>query len=135
MTMHRKFIVLIIGAALTVSSLAATPVQAQNRGETAAIIAGVAALAIVGAAISDDRNRDRDRRNDYATRGHGYKQPYYAPKRHHKHGYNPGHNRHHYSQNRYYEPQRGYGRPNQGRPVYQRGYGNHLPYHRDDHRN
>lgn len=135
MTMHRKFIALIIGAALTVSSLAAAPVQAQNRGETAAIIAGVAALAIVGAAISDDRNRDRDRRHDYVSRGHGYKQPHYAPKRHHKHGYNPGHYRHHYSQNRYYEPQRDYGRSYQGRPAYQRSTGNHVPYHRDDHRN
>ncbi|EAQ24442.1 hypothetical protein ROS217_09330 [Roseovarius sp. 217] len=133
MTMHRKFIALIIGAALTVTSLTAAPVQAQNRGETAAIIAGVAALAIVGAAISDDRNRDR--RKDYVTRGHGYQQPYYAPKRHHKQVYNHSPKRHHYNQQRYYQPQRGYGRPHQGRPVYQRGYGNHVPYHRDNHRN
>ncbi|MBS4009444.1 MAG: hypothetical protein KGZ72_01685 [Roseovarius sp.] len=135
MTMHRKFIALIIGAALTVSSLTAAPAQAQNRGETAAIIAGVAALAIVGAAIADDRNRDRDRRNDYATRGHGYQQHYYTPKRHHKQVYKPNHHRHHYNQHRSYEPQRGYGRQHQGRPVYQRGFGNHVPYHRDNHRN
>lgn len=132
--MHRKFIALIIGAALTVTSLTAAPAQAQNRGETAAIIAGVAALAIVGAALADDRKRDRNRRNDYVARGHGYQQPYYAPKRQHKQVYNPGHNRHHYNQNRHYQPQRGYGRPHQGRPVYQHGYSSHVPYHRDNHR-
>lgn len=143
--MHRKFIALIIGAALAVTSLTAAPAQAQNRSETVAIIAGVAALAIVGAALADDRNRDRNRRNDSATRGYGYQQPYYAPKRHHKKADNESDNRHQHSRNRYYEPQRGYGHQHQGRqhqgrqyqdrPAYQRGYGNHVPYYRDNHRN
>lgn len=132
--MHRKFIALIIGTALAVTSFTAAPVQAQNRGETAAIIAGVAALAIVGAAIADDRKRDR--RNDHVSRGYGYQPRYYAPKRHHKQAYHHGHKqRHHYKQQRHYQPQRGYGRSHQGRPVYQRGYGNHVQYHRDNHRN
>lgn len=126
--MHRKFIALIISAALAVTSLTAVPAQAQNRGETAAIIAGVAALAIVGAAIADDRNKDR--RNDHVTRGHGYHKPYYAPKRQHKQVYRYGH-----KQQRHYKPQRGFGWSHQGRPVYQRGYRNHVPYHRDNHRN
>ncbi|MFU8776602.1 MAG: hypothetical protein ACNA7M_02880 [Roseovarius sp.] len=130
--MHRKFIALIIGAALTVTSLTAAPAQAQSRGETAAIIAGVAALAIVGSTLANDRNRDRH--SNHVTRGHGYKQPYYAPKRHHKPAYNPGHSRHQYNQNRHYQPQRGYARPHQNRHVHQRGYGNHTSYDRNSHR-
>jgi len=77
--MHRKFIAFIIGSAMTITSLAASPVEARDRGETAAIIAGVAALAIVGAAIADNK---RDKRRDYVSRGHGHKSHGYAPRRH-----------------------------------------------------
>lgn len=78
--MHRKFIAFIIGSAMTVTSLAASPVEARDRGETAAIIAGVAALAIVGAAISDNK---RDKRRNHVSRGYGHKSYGYAPRRHH----------------------------------------------------
>ncbi|SEN55539.1 hypothetical protein SAMN04488077_12036 [Roseovarius tolerans] len=77
--MHRKFIAFIIGSAMTVTSLAASPVEARDRGEAAAIIAGVAALAIVGAAIADNK---RDKRRDYVSRGYGHKSYGYAPRRH-----------------------------------------------------
>ena len=84
--MHRKFIAIILGAALAVTGLSTTPVRAQDRGETAAIIAGIAALAIIGAAVSNDRKKDR--RKDYVTRGHGHNYKHhnrrYEKKRYHK---------------------------------------------------
>ncbi|WP_417726794.1 hypothetical protein [Roseovarius sp.] len=156
MTMHRKFIALIVGTALAVTSLTTTPAQAQSRGETTAIIAGVAALAILGAAVADDRdrNRDRDRRRDYAARDYGYQQQYrYAPKNHHKHHpqnfRNHGHAQHHYkphrqSQNRYqydnhqqYRSQHEYHetRRPETSPIPRRARANTIPYNRDDHRN
>jgi len=86
--MHRKFIAFIIGSAMTITSLAASPVEARDRGETAAIIAGVAALAIVGAAIADNK---RDKRRNYVSRGHGHKSYGYAPRRHHGYRAAPRH--------------------------------------------
>ena len=77
--MHRKFIAFIIGSAMTVTSLAASPVEARDRGEAAAIIAGVAALAIVGAAIADNNRNDR---RDHVSRGYGHKSYGYAPRHH-----------------------------------------------------
>lgn len=95
--MHRKFIAIVLGAALAVTSLSTTPVRAQDRGETAAIIAGVAALAIIGAAAASDRKHDR--RKDYVTRGHGHNYGHqnrrYKQKRHYKQKrYNRGHRAH-----------------------------------------
>ena len=77
--MHRKFIAIVLGAALAVTGLSSAPVRAQDRGETAAIIAGVAALAIIGAAVANDRKKDR--RKDYVARGHGHN--YQRQDRHH----------------------------------------------------
>lgn len=52
--MHRKFIALIVTAALAAAGLSATPARADDA--TARALAGLAALAIIGAAISADRD-------------------------------------------------------------------------------
>jgi hypothetical protein len=56
--MHRKFIALIVSAALAVTglSLAAAPARADD---TAKILAGIAAFALIGAAIHNNRNKDQ----------------------------------------------------------------------------
>lgn len=77
--MHRKFITLIIAASLAVTGLSAAPARADAE-DAAKVIAGVAALAILGAAIADAKD-DNDRvtrnrghlRNDSRKRGHGKK--------------------------------------------------------------
>lgn len=80
--MHRIFIALVIGTAVAVTSLAAAPVKAQSRGETAAIIAGAMALGVVGVALADDHKNDR--RKDHVARNYGASREYYSPKHYHK---------------------------------------------------
>ena len=104
--MHRKFIAIVLGAALAVTGLSSAPVRAQDRGETAAIIAGVAALAIIGAAVANDRKKDR--RKDYVARGHGHN--YQRQDRHYKH-------KRHVKQKRYHRHER-----HQERHINNRGY-------------
>ncbi|MRU15807.1 hypothetical protein FDP25_10250 [Roseovarius sp. A21] len=77
--MHRKFITLIVAASMAVTGLSAAPARADAE-DAAKVIAGVAALAILGAAIADaDDDRDRVTRNrghlrhDNRHRGHGKK--------------------------------------------------------------
>lgn len=143
--MHRKFIAIVLGAALAVTGLSTTPVRAGDRGDTAAIIAGVAALAIIGAAVSNDRKHDR--RKDYVTRsnGHHYKNQnrryqqkrYYRQERRHqqRHSYNRGHRTHQGYDNRSHRAQRSY--DNRGHRAQQnanRGYNRYTPqaqYRRD----
>lgn len=62
--MHRTFMALIVAAALVITGLTAAPARADNE-DVAKIIAGAAALAILGAAISD-------RRKDLALTRHRY---------------------------------------------------------------
>jgi len=69
---HKHFIAAIVAAAVAVTAL--SPAQARAGNNTAEIVAGVAALAIIGAAIS---NASRDRhgyvtRNAYPRHGHGW---------------------------------------------------------------
>ncbi|EDM72713.1 hypothetical protein RAZWK3B_00795 [Roseobacter sp. AzwK-3b] len=80
--LHRHFIATILAASLAVTSFTAAPARADN--DAAKIIAGVAALAIIGAAVADSRNNDRGK-----VYGYGHAKP------HHK-GYKP-----HVAQNRY----------------------------------
>lgn len=54
--MHRKFIALISGLALTVAITAASTAPARADNDAAKVLAGIAALAIIGAAI-DNNNR------------------------------------------------------------------------------
>jgi len=121
--MHRKFIAIVLGAALAVTGLSSAPVRAQDRGETAAIIAGVAALAIIGAAVASDRKKDR--RNDYVARGHGHnyqhQNRYYNQKRHYK-------QKRHIKQKRYYRQER-----QQQRHTNNRGYRTQPTYNNRGH--
>ncbi len=53
--MHRKFIALILAAALAVVGLSARPARADSE-EAARVLAGLAALAFIGAIIRDSQN-------------------------------------------------------------------------------
>jgi len=57
--MYRKFIALIVASAVAVAAVAASsaPARADSQ-EVAKVLAGLAALAILGAAISDSRDND-----------------------------------------------------------------------------
>lgn len=55
---HRKFISLILAAALAVTGMTAAPVQASDR-DVAKWVAGAVALGLIGAAIADKRRDDR----------------------------------------------------------------------------
>lgn len=78
--MRRKIIAIAAAAALAVTGFGGTPAQARDRGETEAIVAGAAALAIVGATLASDRNRDR-RHIGQVSRGYDHRHGYYAPPR------------------------------------------------------
>lgn len=69
---HKHFIAAILAAAISITALSSAPARAGN--DTAKIIAGVAALAIIGAAVAD-ASRDRNvyvTRNAYPHRGYGW---------------------------------------------------------------
>ncbi len=53
--MHRKFIALVLSTALAITGLSAVPARAD--GDTARLLAGIAALALIGAAIRNKRDR------------------------------------------------------------------------------
>jgi len=80
--LHRHFIATILAASLAVTGFTAAPARADN--DAAKIIAGVAALAIIGAAVADSRKSSHA-----PAYGHGYAKPQHK-------GYKP-----HVSQNRY----------------------------------
>ena len=86
--LFKGFTTTLAAIAIAFASFSATPAKADN--DAAKIIAGVAALAIIGAAIADNRN---DRR--YVTRHYGYK-PHYGHQRHvyRQHHYNKHHHYH-----------------------------------------
>ncbi|MEM9240180.1 MAG: hypothetical protein AAGB07_09395 [Pseudomonadota bacterium] len=85
----KGFTTTLAAIAISFAGLSATPAQAGN--DTAKIIAGAAALAIIGAAIADSRNNRR-----YVSRHHGYNyhNPYYYG--HNYHGHKRKVYRHHY---------------------------------------
>lgn len=70
---HRRFIALVLAAAVAVTGLGAAPAQANDR-DLARFLAGLAAVGIVAAAINDKQRRD-DRARGHVTR----QQPYYPP--------------------------------------------------------
>ena len=57
---HRTFISIILAAAIAVTGMTAAPARADN--DAAKVIAGVAALAIIGAVIAEER---KDRRRSH----------------------------------------------------------------------
>lgn len=72
--MTRKLIAFVAAAAIAATGFSAAPAQARDRGETAAIIAGAAALAIAGATLASDRNDGKHHGHVSRSynRGHGY---------------------------------------------------------------
>jgi len=73
--MHRKFIALILATALAVTGLSAVPARAD--GDTARLFAGLAALALLGAAIQSNRNNGlNDQQGDQSVT-HNYN---YSPR-------------------------------------------------------
>ncbi|MDT8327774.1 MAG: hypothetical protein RQ750_10375 [Roseovarius sp.] len=132
--MHRKFIAIVLGAALAVTGLSSAPVRAQDRGETAAIIAGVAALTIIGVAVANDRKKGH--RKDYVSRNHGHnykhQNRHYKQKRYHR----QERRQRHHSNNRVYRAQPAYNnRGHQTRRNTQRGAERYSAQsrHRRDH--
>ena len=75
--MHRKFIALVLSAALAVTSLNAQPAHAGS-DDTAKWIAGLAALAIVGVALNERKKDRRKKRHASPVRHHN---PYLLPAR------------------------------------------------------
>ena len=73
---HRTFISIILAAAIAVTGMTAAPARADN--DAAKVIAGVAALAIIGAVIAEER---KDRRRKAAARNHVSKHQYNHGKR------------------------------------------------------
>ncbi len=99
---YRKFIAVILAAAVAVTGLTAAPARADDK--TAQIVAGVAALAIVGLAISKSKSKHKDRSDYGVTRhrgttygydyGQGYGQGYGHKKHHKKHKSHRRHKKH-----------------------------------------
>lgn len=85
--LHRTFIATILAASLAVTSFTAAPARADN--DAAKIIAGVAALALIGAAVADARQNDRPKAIYPNAQGYGHVKP-------HRKGYQP-----YVAQNRY----------------------------------
>jgi hypothetical protein len=79
--MHRKFIALVLSAALAVTGLSAVPARADD---TEKWIAGAAALAIIGLAIHEESKKNRKRQAQqqyYYNNSHGHAGPnIYQPK-------------------------------------------------------
>ncbi|SLN57569.1 hypothetical protein PEL8287_03094 [Roseovarius litorisediminis] len=71
LTMYRKFISIVVAASVAVTGLTAAPARAEIN-DTTKIIAGVAALAIIGAAIADNKKDKRRRDRDAAARNNNY---------------------------------------------------------------
>lgn len=119
---HRTFISLILASALAITGVSAAPARAGD-DDIAKWIAGVAALAIIGAAIADN---DRDKKQ-VVTRNRGYN---YNKGHGHRHNYNHGHGHKHgyaHKQNfhRYKLPVQ-CRRDVQTRKGYIRGFGRHC---------
>lgn len=71
---HRKFIAFILCLSLAITGFSAAPARADE--DVAKVLAGIAALAIIGKVIHDRRD---DRRAAPVTRQHVTRQPVYTP--------------------------------------------------------
>lgn len=72
---HRKFIAFVVCLSLAITGFSAVPARADE--DVAKVLAGLAALAIIGAAIKDSRDNDR---KDYVSRQPNYTPPAYKPR-------------------------------------------------------
>jgi hypothetical protein len=83
--MHRKFIAIVIAASMAVTGFSAAPARADAE-DVAKVIAGVAALAIIGSAIKDAQDN-----KGHVTRNRGHLR---HDNRHRGNGKKLGHRRH-----------------------------------------
>lgn len=94
--MSRKFITIILSAAIAVTGFTAPPARAGD-DDIAKWIAGAAALAIIGAAINEKNNNNNNRsrpryNNGYGYNGYGYNNDYNHNNGHsHGNGHKKGH--------------------------------------------
>lgn len=96
---HKHFIAAILAAAVSITALA--PAQARAGNNTAEIVAGVAALAIIGAAISESSNN----RNVYVTRNvHPRPRHGWQPRRHVVRQHRQMHRRHYQRHHQQHQP-------------------------------
>ncbi|SDC73141.1 DUF3824 domain-containing protein [Ruegeria marina] len=74
--MHRKFIAFVVASAITVTGISASQARAADAHD---ILGGLAAIAILGAAIHhyDKRKDRREQQEQHVSRDHG--KPYLAP--------------------------------------------------------
>jgi len=85
--MHRKFIALIVATAVAVTGISASQARA---ADTRDILGGLAAIAIVGAAIHHYSQKER---KDHAQRVHRAQRHHYNPPKHNHHA-KKNHHRH-----------------------------------------
>lgn len=96
--MHRKFIAMILAMAIAITGFSARAAQAGNNDDVAKWIAGLAALAIIGAAVSE-RNDNKKSRPPHS---YGHKHPHADPYHRGAQGHaNRQKNRHQDKQKRY----------------------------------
>ncbi len=79
--MYRKFIATILATAVAVTGLTAAPARADS-DDLLKILGGVAAIAIIGAAIKDARDDDKVTRN-YPNYGRGHHKSHRKHRHHH----------------------------------------------------
>ena len=91
--MSRKFITIILSAAIAVTGFTAPPAQAGD-DDIAKWIAGAAALAIIGAAINEKNNNNNRSRPRYSN-NYGYNNYNQNNGHSHGNGYKNGHNKGH----------------------------------------
>jgi len=103
----RYLLATVTAAALAFAGASATPARAGS--DTARIITGIGALAIIGAAIASSRNRHHDSvgryrhgynahgYRPYGYRSHGYRSHRYQPYGYNSYSHRPyGYSRHHH---------------------------------------
>lgn len=112
---YKHFIGAITALAISITGLTAVPVRASD--DTAKIVTGLAALAIVGAAISSAKDDDD---HAYVSKSYNHKPYYYGKKRHggyrykshghhrHKLKHHRKHKKHHYKAKRHHFKKRYY---------------------------
>ena len=79
--MPRNIIATVLVAALVLTSIGATPAAARDRNrEAAQVLAGVAALFVLGKIIEDNRDRKKKKAQQVSRKKHYYEAPRPAPR-------------------------------------------------------
>lgn len=100
---YKHFIGAITALAIGITGLTAAPARASD--DTAKIVTGIAALAIVGAVIADSKKDN----HGYVAKSHGHKPYYYGKKRHHSQYYaSRGHKKHAFKHHRKFKKKHHY---------------------------